>query len=126
MWCPTPSEMRNDVKIKTNPTSRAYCFAFVEGLTVTVVIDQNDDERIVRVSTDHDPDTDTRPFRMVVDGSSPAPSTEALDALWQAVHDPDILTKTVSLDSNMTCLGGEDPYCCVPALNGLLRYLRSR
>lgn len=56
------------MKIKTNPTSKAYSYCWVEGLTVTVVIDETADMRTVRIATDYDPSIDPRMFNIIING----------------------------------------------------------
>lgn len=50
------------MKLSTNPDSRAYAFCWVEGLTVTVVIDEKAEGRTVRIVTDHTPAIDPRQY----------------------------------------------------------------
>ena len=50
------------MKLQTNSASRSYSYCFVEGLTVTVVIDETPSARVVRIVTDHAPEIDPRPY----------------------------------------------------------------
>lgn len=51
--------------VSTTPTSQAYCYCWVEGLMVAVVIDETSALRTVRIAIERDPAADARPYIVV-------------------------------------------------------------